>query len=225
MIEMQLRFPLRYVPPTNIRMIEVALLSIALVIHACSQDPTAKLKVGAMEPEEYSVVASVVRARHLSKDPHWFLLSNQTTTFECNPPANTGLNINGSSGMRTQDQSPRDVFTELAGKLKNLTPELFLDLTTKSESSTTVDKTLPLEVKQIIWGPGSSSSLPKELGSPDFAIYHSRVGFNKDKTLALVYVAAINWKDSSKSFGEYVILKRNNTGWVILEKYKKWSLM
>jgi len=177
-----------------------------------------------MDSVEYSVVAAVVKADHLPKHPRWFMLSNRTTTFECDPPANTGFSFVGCSGMRTQDQSPQDVYNMLAGSLHSLTTEVFLDLMSKSETSTVVDKTLPLNVKQIIWGPTSTSSVPKELGAPDFAVYHSRVGFNKEKTLALVYVAAANWTDSSKTYGEYVMLGWQEGGWTILERYKMWSM-
>ncbi|MGO9480698.1 MAG: hypothetical protein ACLP05_02795 [Candidatus Kryptoniota bacterium] len=199
-------------------------LSMPLTLCAYSQSLSSGEKVGPMDSVEYSVVAAVVKADHLPKHVRWFMLSNQTTTFECDPAANTGLSVVGCSGMRAPGQTPQDVYNMLAGTFDALTPEIFLDLMSKAETSTLVDKTLPLKVRQVIWGPTSASNVPKDLGSPDFAIYNSRVGFNSTKTLALVYVAATNWTDSSKTYGEYVMLSRQKDGWGILGRYKMWSM-
>lgn len=206
------------------RIYELIFLSMTLSVLIYALD-SLKSNITLMDFEEYSIIATVVKDSYLQKDTKWFILSNMTTTFECDPPANTGLNINGSSGMRTQDQSPQDVYNELASVLTGLTPELFLDLMSKSEASSTINKELPITIKQVIWGPSSSTKTLKEDGNPDFAIYHSRVGFNKDRSLALVYVASVNWKDRSKSYGGYAILKFENSIWKILAKYRKWSLM
>ena len=48
-------------------------------------------------------------------------------------------------------------------------------------------------------------------------------GKRQHEAIAFVHVAAINWADSSRSFGEYVILKHRKFGWVILERCKIWS--
>jgi hypothetical protein len=174
---------------------------------------------------EFQVIAVAVTQLYTTKTTKWFYISNRTTTFECDPPAPTGLDINGSGGMRTKNQGPRDVFNELASNLSGLTPELFMDFYSKTQSTTVVEKTLPINIKQAIWGPTSTTDLPKEWGNPDFSIYHSRVGFNDTKTQALVYVASTSWVDVSKSGGEYVLLTLKNSKWVVSSHYKKWSLL
>jgi hypothetical protein len=202
----------------------------AAVIFSITTISTAQVSEPARPPaslteEELTVIAVAVAQIYSTKTTKWFYISNLTTTFECDPPAKTGLDINGSGGMRTKTQNPKDVFKELTSKLKGLTPELFTDFYAKTQSSTVVDKALPINIKQAIWGPTSKTSLPNEWGTPDFAIYHSRVGFNDKKTKALVYVASTSWVDLSKSGGEYVFLTLINSKWVVSSHYKKWSLL
>jgi len=66
-----------------------------------------------MDDEELRVIAAVVEQVHLPRSPKWFILADRTTTFDCDPPTNTGLNIDGCSGMRTKNESPRDVLRKV----------------------------------------------------------------------------------------------------------------
>jgi len=177
-----------------------------------------------LEDEEYRVVAAVVAQVHLSHSPHWFILADRTTSFECNPPANTGLAIGGCSGMRTVNQEPHEVLQIVISSIKGVTNNLTSDLEAKARTSVPVEKTLPLNIRQVIWGSSSGKSFPRELGNPDFALYHSRVGFNKQKTRALVDVATISWIDSSRSLGEYVYLEKMKKDWQVKGRMKLWSM-
>jgi hypothetical protein len=177
-----------------------------------------------MNDEELRVIAAVVEQVHLPRSPKWFILADRTTTFDCDPPANTGLNIDGCSGMRTKNESPRDVLRKVALSIDGVTAALTSDLEKKAQESVLIQKALPLRAKQIIWGPGSHTTIPKELGVPDFAVYPSRVAFEKNLTRSLVYVGVVSWLDASRSFGEYVYLAKEQNRWVVKSRMRMWKM-
>lgn len=189
-------------------------------VPACDSSPVRE----DMDDEELRVIAAVVKQVHLPRSPKWFILADRTTTFDCDPPANTGLNIDGCSGMRTKDESPRDVLRRVALSIDGVTATLTSDLEKKAQKTVLIQKTLPLPTKQIIWGPESRTSIPKDLGIPDFAVYPSRVAFDKNLTRSLVYVGVVSWVDASRSYGEYVYLAKEQNRWIVKGRMRMWKM-
>lgn len=178
-----------------------------------------------VEEEEYSVWAAVVNQIHLPKSPRWFMLADRTVSFQCDPSASLGIDVGGCGGMRVQGQTSAEVFERVRQQITAVTATLTSDLEKKSRQSATIDRTLPLPVRQVIWGPGFHSQVPKDLGAPDFAVYPSRVGFNDARNQAFLYMGVISWTDPSRSFGEYVYIEKTSGAWMVKGRVRVWELL
>ncbi|HAM50435.1 MAG TPA: hypothetical protein DCP92_06960 [Nitrospiraceae bacterium] len=177
-----------------------------------------------LQNEEYEVWAAVVEQVHLPKVPRWFMVCDRTVTFECSSAKSTGFEIAGCSGMRTINETEDDRLRWVKSKIPEITDDVVLDLQKKSRSIAKITKTLPLAVKQVLWGPSSNIQFPKDSGNPDFAAYPSRVGFDKGQTHALVYMGVASWLDVNRSFGEYLYLSRENNRWLVKNRARVWSM-
>ncbi len=177
-----------------------------------------------MQDKEYEVWAAVVEQIHLPKVPRWFMVCDSTVTLECSSAKSTGFELGGCSGMRSINETEDDRLQWVKSKIPEITDDVISDLKKKSRNIAKVIKTLPLAVKQVVWGPTSNIQFPKDSGNPDFAVYPSRVGFDKSQTHALVYIGVASWIDVSRSFGEYVYLLRENNKWLVKNRARVWSM-
>jgi hypothetical protein len=180
-----------------------------------------------LEDEELLVLAAAVQQLHIGGSPHWFLLADHTVSFRCESAATTGFSVGDCSGMRSHDQNPAEILGWVRETIRPVTKALTDSLAMRAAASVPVNRPLPLETRQVIWGPTRGvgpGSIPDGLGSPDFALYPSRVGFNAGRDAALLYLGVVNWSDSSKSFGEYVYLVKANTRWDVNGRARVWQL-
>ncbi len=177
-----------------------------------------------LDDDELAVLAAAVQQIHLSDTPRWFMLADHTISFACESGKAAGFLLGDCSGMRTHDQTPNEVLAWVRERIPSVTRELTDDLGKCAGNAVQINRSLPLAVRQVIWGPTSTTAFPEGLGSPDFALYPSRVGFNSGRTAALVYLGVMNWTDTSKSFGEYVYLVKTEGRWTTKGRARTWQL-
>ncbi|MBI4708351.1 MAG: hypothetical protein HY761_10595 [Candidatus Omnitrophica bacterium] len=177
-----------------------------------------------LQDKEYEVWAAVVEQVHLPKAPRWFMVCDSTVTLECSSAKSTGFKIGDCSGMRTISETEEQRLQWVKSNIPEIIDDVVIDLQNKSRSIAKITKKLPLGVKQVVWGPTSNIQFPKDSGDPDFAVYPSRVGFDKSQTHALVYMGVASWIDISHSFGEYVYLLRENSKWLVKNRARVWSM-
>ena len=102
--------------------------------------------------------------------------------------------------------------------------EIIADLRSKSETSVILDRPFSLFVKQAFWQPGTPFAKPADGSMPEFALVISRVGFDQSRAKALVYIGAIRWDDKSKSFGDYLLLVKEESAWTVRSTLRAWEL-
>ena len=161
---------------------------------------------------------------HIGDSPRWFILADHTISFACESATTTGFSVGDCSGMRSHDQSPIEVLAWVRKRIRPVSKQLTESLAARAASTVPISRSLPLETRQVIWGPTGDTSIPDGLGTPDFALYPSRVGFNAGRDAALTYLGVVNWADSSKSFGEYVYLVKVATRWAVKGRARAWQL-
>ncbi len=207
------------------RRILLVLLFIALC--ACkgptsAVNQTTSTSAGQPDSDEIAVMAAVLDDVYARVAVGWVLVCARTATFECNPPAMTGVDVGGCSGMRGAAESPEQRLAMVRRRIPEVSAEIATDLLRKSRGSVVLPDALPVPVQQILWAPGMTTDF-KFKEDPAFAACFSRVGFDSARAKALIYLTMMNWTDRSKSFGQYSYLEKQKGAWVIRENVKVWE--
>lgn len=205
----------------NAWVVTVLLILLATSVVVGSDGPAA---TQSLEREELVVLAAAVQQLHIGGAARWFMVADHTISFACESAQTSGFSVSDCSGMRSRDQSPTEVLAWVRETIRPVTKELTDSLESRAARRVPVTQPLPLQVRQVIWGPTGGAAIPAGLGSPDFALYPSRVGFNAGRDAALLYLGVVSWTDSSKSFGEYVYLVKVGQQWAIKGRAKVWQL-
>ena len=177
---------------------------------------------GEPDADEIAVMAVILDAAYAHAAHGWVLVGARTATFECNPPANIGIDIGGCSGMRVASEKPEERLAMVGAEIPEVSTELTADLLRKSQRSTVLSRALPVPIQQVVWAPGIATDF-KFSGNPRFAAYFSRVGFDSARAKALIYFGTLNWTDRSKSLGQYLYLEKQKGAWVIKAHVKVWD--
>lgn len=178
---------------------------------------------GDLSSEEIAVMAATVQAAYDYATPGWVLIGARTTTFECNPPANIGIDVGGCSGMRVASETPEARLAAVQAEISDVSSSLVADLLKKNQQSAILKHPFPIEIKQTLWAPGLVFTQEKPKENPTFAVYLSRPGFDHEKTRALIYLGTMNWTDRSKSMGQYVYLMKIGITWVVKAHAQVWG--
>ncbi len=173
--------------------------------------------------DEIAVMAAVVQAAYDHATPGWVLIGARTATFECNPPADIGIDVGGCSGMRVASETPKSRLATVRAEISELTDDLVADVFRKNTHSTILERPLPIKVPQILWAPGLAFTPEQPEGNPTFAAYLSRPGLDHAGTRALIYLGTMNWTDRSKSMGQYVYLEKVGSAWVVKAHAQVWG--
>lgn len=196
----------------------------SLAIAAIAVTPavqTAQTTAQVLDAEELRVLAAVVDAAYAPIGHGWVLVGARTTTFECHPPADTGLDVGGCSGMRVSAETPDERLATVRSQLSLVTSEMTTDLLLKSRVSALIAQSLATNVRHVLWAPGMKLDTAFT-GNPAFAAYVSRVGFDSKREKAVVYLGTLNWTDQSKSMGQYLLLIKEDGAWRVTAGTSVW---
>jgi hypothetical protein len=185
----------------------------------------ASAQTASLTDDERDVVAAAISATRLSQGEHWLIIVNDTASFRCD--GNHTVKAGGcNGGMRTQDQSTEDVIAWLAQMFPEVGLDVLADLRIKNQHAATVSRLLEIDAQQSLMSFAGNAIAGESLqaGSPDALVTVSRVGFNRNKTEAIVYVGGIGMNGSKLSYGEYLRLVRINGRWGIVGRARMWDL-
>jgi hypothetical protein len=198
------------------------LLPLTLVVALGPLQLSAQIPTPSPDADEIVVMATALEAAYVGAAPGWVMVGARTATFECNPSANIGVDVEGCSGMRVSTEDPEERLRAVRETLPEVSAELVADLLRKSQRSVVLSRSLPTQVKQVLWAPGIAADFTSQ-GNPTFAAYFSRVGFDGSRTKALMYLGTMNWTDRSKSMGQYLYLEKRQGHWEIKSHAKVWG--
>ena len=186
-----------------------------------SQEEPKEPRVGT---DEYAVYAALIDQLLLHGKTGRLLLGDRTLSFECDGEKGSAINVGGCSGMRTKEQTPRQALDQVRRSLLRIHSSTLEDFERKNQKGLPLENRFPLKVDYVLYGERHPEGPEKDWGTPDFAVYLSRVGFNQDQTEALVYVAAVSWTNAQLSGGDYVLLDNKQAKWKVREKRRVWQL-
>lgn len=172
------------------------------------------------ESRIYGILIDAVSERPVGS---WVMVGADTASFECNPPAPIGINIDGCSGMRDSAETPMERMAIIRRDLPLVTDALATEFLDKCKVSTKLTETIPTKATYHLWS--TTSELAKSLGTgnPEIAVFFSRVAFDGPRTTALVYLGKVHWANSKRSVGQYVVLKKVKNEWQPMGASAAWS--
>lgn len=176
----------------------------------------------ALDDDEAHVLASVISAVARDDTSGWVMVAGVTSTFECDPPANTGFVADGCGGMRLADQAPEDVLDAMHKAVPAMAPEAARDLLQKSRKSIRLPAALPMALKHVVHFPGETREFPSP--QPRFWAYPSRVGFNAARDRAVLYLGVVHWLGRTQSQGLYLYLEKRAGEWVERGRFSVWTM-
>jgi hypothetical protein len=194
----------------------------ALFVGALPAAPQATRPANKLDVDESAVFAVVLETAYEPIARGWVMVGARTATFECNPPADIGFDVGGCTGMRLASETAEQRLASVSTDIPDVSSEMIADLISKNRRSTTLEVPLTKKVPQAVWAPGMPTDFAFK-GDPVFAAYLSRVGFDKNRTKALVYLGTVNWSDSTKSVGQYVFLVKRGARWVVTAHSQVWK--
>jgi hypothetical protein len=173
-------------------------------------------------PEEYRVLAAAIdgfRSARLASHP---IVADHTSTFACSSGCN-GFATGGCNGLRGKDETPSDRLAIVKRDLPQLEQTTISDFKLKNEQCSEIAKRIPTGSPYILFGV-SNEKLPSGWEHPDF-FYFSRVGFNPQRTQALVHISFMSGTNATTSGGKYFLLLKQNGKWDLKGSSAVWELV
>ena len=177
-----------------------------------------------VDANEYDAIGAAIAQTLQPNSSGWILIDGQTAIFPCSSKPTNIINLGNCSGMKSQDKSAEEVLAGIKHSTAGLDDETMADLRAKSDQSVILDRPFSLSVKQIFWRPGTPFAKPADGSQPEFAVVVSRVGFDKKVGKALVYIGAVRWNEPDRSFGDYIFLTKEESGWSVKNTVRVWQL-
>lgn len=166
--------------------------------------------------DEYAVYQAVLDTYQFPKTDAHVILFNRTIKFGCGEqPAGIPLS-HGCSFMAMYPNTPADIWTMLNSNWAHLPKSAWDSFEKQNSANASLGDRFQTSWSHMLGGEGLQAKGGDEWKSPNFELFFSRVGFNPDKTDAIVYVLLLSHADNVSTSGEYFRLRLNSD--------KKWHV-
>jgi hypothetical protein len=193
-----------------------------LVIGAISLASAQQAKDASLVPsDEYpvynAVLANIQFSRIKPEKEVLALIVDDTLSLECGAESKNPILLNMCSPMLFPPTTPEDIRALLKDNFK-FEKETWDDFLKKNAKIWRLQDQFVTSWKHGLTGSGIDPKSPSspQWDSADCAFYLSRVGFNEEKTEAIVFVFFSSYMDRAPSSGDYFLLRQNKAaGWQI----------
>ena len=170
--------------------------------------------------DELAVYAAILDSlSQLNPNSH-FLIADKTSTFTCGESTGNGLSIAGCNGLRNSNETPSDRMVIVARDLPELQKEMLGEFLNANQQYVSITHKIPSSANYYLF---NDREKPKDW-KYSFLVYLSRVGFNRERTEALLNVGIFSYADSNLSEGHYVVLRKIAGKWTLGETSVVWKL-
>jgi hypothetical protein len=142
------------------------------------------------------------------------LIVDQTLAFGCGEETKNPILISDCSPMAVPPTTA-DGIHELLRQEFHFDETGWKDFLAKNSKIASLHDEFTTDWKHLLTGahtPEDDKSKSPDWNSPDCAFYFSRVGFNRTKTEAIVFVFLASYMDKFHSTGDYFLLRTNGPG-------------
>jgi hypothetical protein len=172
--------------------------------------------------EEYAVMGAMLDGFHDAGRASHPIVADYTATFDCNSICN-GMKVSGCNGLALNDETSEQRLTIVKRDLPDLDQTTIPDFEAKNRHCSKIADKIPSQSPFFLFGNDHPQKLPAGWEKADF-FYFSRVGFNAQRTQALVNVSFMSGTDGTRSGGKYFLLRHENGKWIPVESSIVWQL-
>jgi hypothetical protein len=173
--------------------------------------PAQAQKMGVASPDEYKVYEGVLGLMNqIPVEGPRVAISEVTLNSKCGQAAYPNPTVNGCTFFWIKPDTAESVKQKLTGRWADIEDSTWKDFETKNAASVRLFEPIVTPWKHRLINLGEE--LPEAWRSPDLTIFLSRVGFNKNKTEAVVYVLVFSYLAVGKTGGQYFLLRTDKTG-------------
>ena len=165
-------------------------------------------------PDDYKVYEAVLDLldRVPKMDPH-ITISDVTLNSKCGEDAYPSPLANGCTFLWIAPDTPADVKELLRQDWADLDDSTWTNFVANNAVSARLREPIATRLQHKLVG--DSDPLSQDSASPDLAIFLSRVGFNQNKTEAIVYVLIFSNMANVSTAGDYFLFR--------LDKQEHWK--
>jgi hypothetical protein len=135
---------------------------------------------------------------------------NQTLNTRCGDAAYPSPTVNGCTFLWVKPDDSKTVKNLLRDQWGAMSDETWAGFVEKNAESVRLHEPISTPFKHKLLGPEDKQT--GDWQSPDLALFLSRVGFNRKKTEAVVYVLMFSYMDQVSTAGDYFLFRLSNTG-------------
>jgi hypothetical protein len=166
--------------------------------------------------DEYAVYNVILGNIDPPKDDAHILIFGKTLPFGCGKYSDQVPLVNDCSFLAIPPDTPLGVKELLRSQWPRMAAGTWVDFERQNATSVQVQDLFITSWKHMLDVKGTGEKAGKEWDSPDLEFFFSRVGFNPQKTQAVVYVLLFSYLENVRTGGDYFLLGRNNR--------KKWEI-
>lgn len=182
--------------------------------------PRANSQVGGsgtakVSDDDYAVYNALLDEVNLPKQND-VLIVDDTLDFQCGADSHLSILLNGCSPMVLPPNTPEAINELLVRNWPKMEKETWDDFRFVNSKSVKLRDAFTTTCKHELIGDDVHTDNLRKSDSPSGAFYFSRVGFNAQKTQAIVFVFYASYGEHVGSTGDYFIFQ--------LSKGKRWKL-
>jgi len=193
----------------------IAVFSGFFLLDSASASPQATNQVEAdqITDEDYGIYNAVLNEVRFPKEADVLILDD-TLDFKCGADSQLPILLNGCSPMILPPNTPKEINQLLRQSWPKMEKQTWDNFERVNSKSVKLRDAFATSCKHELAGDDIHHDDSKRSGTPSGAFYFSRVGFNAQKTQAIVFFAS--YVDHVPSTGDYFLLGLN--------KEKQWKL-
>lgn len=183
-----------------------------IMVLAGAISPTLAQQQPDASPDEYRVYEAVFNLiDHIpAKDPH-VTIFRATLNSKCGEDAYPAPLADGCTFLWIKPDTPDSVKQRLHEESEGMENSTWSDFEAKNATSINLHEPIATPWKHKLVSAGEKDAA-KEWASPDLTFFLSRVGFNKTKTEAIVYVLMFSYMDQVSTEGDYFLFRMDKKG-------------
>jgi hypothetical protein len=173
--------------------------------------PCSAQKQSEVSPDEYRVYAAVFGLMDRMPKPDLRVtIFSVTLNSKCGEAASPTPLANGCTFLWMKPDNASKVKNLLCSQWGEMDSATWSDFEGKNAESVHLHEPLSTPWKHKLLGAGDETT--KDWQAPDLTLFLSRVGFNRSKTEAVVYVLMFSYMDQVATAGDYFLFRLSKTG-------------
>ncbi len=169
----------------------------------------------ATSDDEFAVYNAVMSLMQFPKKNVRVTIYDTTLNFKCGEESGNPTLANGCSFLAMPPTTPDEIESMLRQQCPDLSRSAWADFVAKNQASVTLKDSFVAPWQHRLVGKDIADDGAKEWASPDLTLFVSRIGFDGNRTEAIVYFLSFSYMQHVTTGGDYFVLR--------LAKDKKWN--